>query len=190
MKSRETWLGVAFRSSAIDGQDRVHEADAHEGDDAGEGDGVDRPRLVPERCHERSWSRCGEGGDQRCTGVVVEAIDAALQGGGAVRADGGELRAPGVRDGDEHGARVGGVARLAHQAVLGQPRDDRRHRGLGHQLGGGQLGHPHRAHVVETAQDEQGADAAAAVGLCPQNLRDERDAALELCREIFDRHTI
>ena len=66
----------------------------------------------------------------------------------------------------------------------------RRHGRLGDELGAARSVIALRAAVVEPAQCQQRAHAAAPVGLRAQDVGDERDAALQLSREIFDRHTI
>ena len=192
MNSSETSLGVASRSLGEHGEDRVDEADAHEGDDAGEGDGPHGARLVEEAVSHVAISLVegGKSGGERRAGVVVEMIEAGLQGRGALGAHGGELLAAvrGQLDPDRAGVR--GVGGLAHEAVGLEPADQAGHRRLGDALGGGQVGDPLRSVGSEPAQDQQRADAAAAVRRRAQQLRELREPALELNGEIFDRHTI
>ena len=138
----------------------------------------------------RSWSRAGRAASSAARASSSRRSRRTLERGGAVGADRAQLLAAGVGELDEHGAGVGGVAGLAHEAVLREPGHERGHRRLGHELGGGQVGDPHRPVVVEPAQGQQCAHAAAAMGLGTQDVRDERDAALQLGRQIFDSHTI
>ena len=109
---------------------------------------------------------------------------------GASGPHGGELVTAGVGQLDPDRARVGGVGGLADQAVGLEPADQAGHRRLGDALGRGQLGDPLRAVGRQPGQHQQRADAAAAVGLRPQQLREVRQAALELYGEIFDSQTI
>jgi hypothetical protein len=133
---------------------------------------------------------CGQGGGERGTRLVVQAVEPRLQHGRPAGAHLGELGAADFGDLDEHGSRVLRVTRLAHEAVLLEPVDEHGHRRLGDELGGGEVGHALRAIGVQAPQGEQSADAAAAGRMGAQELRDERDAALELSGEIFDSSTI
>ena len=69
------------------GEDGIDEADAHEGDDAGEGDGPHGARLVEEAVSHMAINLVegGEGGGERRAGVVVEEIEPGLQAPRRVR---------------------------------------------------------------------------------------------------------
>jgi hypothetical protein len=135
----------------------------------------------------------GDGGGERGARVVVEAVEACLQD---LRARGAHLverLAAGLGDLDPDGAGVGGVARLAHEPFLLEPAHEHGHGRLRDKLGCGQVRDPLRPVVVEPAQREQRAEAAPAVGAGAQQLRDPRDAAVQLGGEIrgnIDRATI
>ncbi len=173
------------------GQDRIDQADAHEGDDAREGDGVDGTGLVQQRRHEaRSWSRAGRAAASAASASSSRRSSRVCSTAARPARTVGELLTAGVGDLDVHGAGVHDVARLAHEPVLLEPVHQDRHRRLGDQLGRGEVGHPQRPFGAQPAQRQQRADAAAARGVCTQELRDERDTALELSGEIFDSQTI
>jgi hypothetical protein len=126
----------------------------------------------------------GQGSGECRAGLVVQAFKPGLKGLGARRADLRELRAAGVGDLDAHGAGIGGVARLTHQAFTFQPPHEHGHRGLRDELGRGEVRDPLRAVVAQAAQREQRAEAAPAMGGGAQQLRDARDAAVELGGEV------
>ena len=114
------------------GQDRVDEADAHEGDDAGEGDGPDGLGLLGQVVIVSfdQLVQHGQRGGERLALVRVERGSRASSSGGARVAHRVQPLAALGGDGDEHGARVAGVGAALDEPVALEPADERGHRRL------------------------------------------------------------